>query len=308
MTIRKLHDIQAPGTTGTGGGKEYKTYSGTKIKSVQEIIERIERNIPLHMNPYNLGDMGETTELILLLINNIKSFPTHTPSSPPVPDKMTFKEMLTGLFDVSFLSSDELKTISDAGEMYANGCFKNAGVRPSGLVEKWQKQKDKFIKWKDSAHEQDRNDRAEMYYELETVTDLFLSDLKSQTVKEDWISVEEVVAERKRQIEVEKYDYKHDESYSHGELIGAAACYAVSALNKLGVKARVQIYKEAELDFLVNNGDRGDRRLQPAKWVDAWPWDKQYDKREKHDTRRSLVIAAALLIAELDTLPTPPNK
>lgn len=38
------------------------------------------------------------------------------------------------------------------------------------------------------------------------------------------------------------------------------------------------------------------------KWVDAWPWDKQYDKREKHDRIRRLVIAAALIVAEIERL------
>ena len=30
----------------------------------KELIEKIKKNITLHLNPYNLGDMGETTELI----------------------------------------------------------------------------------------------------------------------------------------------------------------------------------------------------------------------------------------------------
>lgn len=111
----------------------------------------------------------------------------------------------------------------------------------------------------------------------------------------------EIEEERKRQVEVEKWDYKHDEDYKNGELIGAAACYTANALEKSGHKARAQIYLEAESGFLSGNtGDRGDRQLRKAGWQDAWPWDEKWDKRERHDKRRSLVIAGALIAAELD--------
>jgi hypothetical protein len=117
--------------------------------------------------------------------------------------------------------------------------------------------------------------------------------------------IELIAEERQRQIEVEKWDYSHDEVYKNGEMVGAAACYAVNALNKQHGTgfARVEVHRPAESGFLSGNtGDRGDRRLQPAKWVDAWPWDKEWDKRHKHDKARSLVIAGALIAAELDRL------
>lgn len=115
--------------------------------------------------------------------------------------------------------------------------------------------------------------------------------------------IELIAEERQRQIDVEKWDYKHDEDYKNGELIGAAACYAANAINKDGVnKVRVQIHLPAEHGFLVNTGDRGDRKLRKAGWYDAWPWGNEWDKREKHDKHRSLVIAGALIAAELDRL------
>ena len=43
---------------------------------------------------------------------------------PPFPESMTFREMLTNLFNTDFLTESELTTICDAGEMYANGCLK----------------------------------------------------------------------------------------------------------------------------------------------------------------------------------------
>lgn len=86
--------------------------------------------------------------------------------------------------------------------------------------------------------------------------------------------VNDILAERERQVTVERYDDYHDGTYhdhGHGELAQAAACYAIPAT----------------------------ARKQPA-----WPstWLKRHDKRKRHSRRRQLVIAAALLIAELERL------
>lgn len=42
---------------------------------------------------------------------------------PPFPENMTFKEMLSGLFNLYFMTPEEQQTIFDSGEMYANGCL-----------------------------------------------------------------------------------------------------------------------------------------------------------------------------------------
>jgi len=86
--------------------------------------------------------------------------------------------------------------------------------------------------------------------------------------------VNDILAERERQVVVEHYDDYHDGTrydHGHGELAQAAACYAMPPT----------------------------ARKQPA-----WPstWLKRHDKRKQHDRRRQLVIAAALLIAELERL------
>jgi len=117
--------------------------------------------------------------------------------------------------------------------------------------------------------------------------------------------VELIAEERQRQIEVEKWDYNHDAAYKNGELVGAAGCYVANALNEDRSEpfARFQIIqrKESEFGYVVKTG----------KWIDGWPWDKEWDKRNKHDTLRSLVIAGALIAAEIDRLNSshqPENK
>jgi hypothetical protein len=124
--------------------------------------------------------------------------------------------------------------------------------------------------------------------------------------------IELIAEERQRQIEKEGWTNLHDsEDHNSMELAGAAGCYVANAINKhyeedsLGnwkEKARFQYKREPESNFFVNDGDRGDRKLHPGGWEDGWPWDAQWDKRKKHDKVRSLVIAGALIAAELDRL------
>lgn len=99
---------------------------------------------------------------------------------------------------------------------------------------------------------------------------------------------EQISIERKRQIDVEKYIVEKDvESYGNGQLMGAAGCYLSSAFNKL------------------TNSPKGVRFqvMNPiGVYTDAWPWDDKYDKRDKHDAVRQLVIAGALIAAEIDRL------
>lgn len=88
---------------------------------------------------------------------------------------------------------------------------------------------------------------------------------------------ERAVAERIRQKSVEGWTPEHDAEHDQGELAIAAACYA---LNKMPA------FKE----------------YWRADTVDWWPWHPDWDKRKKHDRERSLEIAAALIMAELDRI------
>ena len=42
--------------------------------------------------------------------------------------------------------------------------------------------------------------------------------------------------------------------------------------------------------------------VEMSEYVDAWPWEPQFDKRGKHSRIRCLTIAGALIAAEIDRL------
>lgn len=116
--------------------------------------------------------------------------------------------------------------------------------------------------------------------------------------------IELITQERTRQIEVEGFTDLKDEDYTAMQLSGAAGCYIASAQQKYfevythgnedGKYTRFQIYQDG---YWPRSG-----KYVRAKWVDGWPWSKEWDKRDKHNVRRSLVIAGALIAAELDRL------
>jgi hypothetical protein len=100
--------------------------------------------------------------------------------------------------------------------------------------------------------------------------------------------IELITDERKRQIEVEGWTPEHDRQHTRGELALVAALYATP------------------ITLVNSHGD------------DPWPWwDEQsyeghygpvpmkipaWDKRKKHSQLRKLVIAGALIAAEIDRL------
>lgn len=94
-----------------------------------------------------------------------------------------------------------------------------------------------------------------------------------------------IAKERKRQIEKEGFNSTHDAQHEGDELAWAAACYA----------APEPIFRLE--DYAV--GPRAG-----YTFADPWPewWDEEWDKREKHDRIRKLVIAGALIAAEIDRL------
>lgn len=89
-------------------------------------------------------------------------------------------------------------------------------------------------------------------------------------------AVQDVVAERRRQVEIEGWSPDHDDAHAGGELAKAAICYADPTYSLAGV------------------------------W---WPWERHWWKPKTR--RQNLVRAAALLVAEIDRLDriaSPPEK
>lgn len=80
----------------------------------------------------------------------------------------------------------------------------------------------------------------------------------------------DVLAERRRQVEVEGWTPEHDDEHTHGELAGAAACYAYGEM------------------------------IRPDTGAILWHWDEEWWKPS--DRRRELVKAGALILAEIDRL------
>jgi hypothetical protein len=87
--------------------------------------------------------------------------------------------------------------------------------------------------------------------------------------------LQEIAAERMRQIDEESWTPEHDDEHDDEALSKAAACYA------LGV---TRVYN--------HRGGRASASL--------WPWDMRWWK--PGDRRRDLVKAAALLVAEIERL------
>jgi hypothetical protein len=93
---------------------------------------------------------------------------------------------------------------------------------------------------------------------------------------QDWIrslskAALDVIAEHHRQVEVEGWTPEHDDMHTGGQLAQAAICYADPRNLQLGDA--------------------------PPSW---WPWSRSWWKPK--DSRRDLIKAAALIVAEIERL------
>lgn len=93
-----------------------------------------------------------------------------------------------------------------------------------------------------------------------------------------------IAVERARQKSVEGWTPEHDAQHAHGELSIAAACYALNCRKEDG--------------YPIHNY----AAVHDYECRDGWPWARWWDKRDKHDREKSLVIAGALIAAELDRI------
>lgn len=92
--------------------------------------------------------------------------------------------------------------------------------------------------------------------------------------------IDEIAAERHRQVEAEGWTPEHDDAHTKGEMAKAAACYAEWA----GKTAPVLV---------------GDVRSGGGKPLN-WPWSAAWWKPK--DRRRDLIRAAALIVAEIERI------
>lgn len=92
-------------------------------------------------------------------------------------------------------------------------------------------------------------------------------------------AIDEVIAERRRQVEEEGWSLVHDTNHDAGELCSAGAAYALNA-------------------GCILNPHNGTPIEDPTQC--GWPFDLSWWKPK--DPRRDLIRAAALIIAEVDRM------
>ena len=95
--------------------------------------------------------------------------------------------------------------------------------------------------------------------------------------------IEEIAAERRRQIEVEGFTAEHDDEHSLGEMALAAALYALPYEAKLGGEPLITQDDFIGLDTALSIGCKFDVKPIPNR-------------------RRRLVVATALIVAEIERI------
>lgn len=120
---------------------------------------------------------------------------------------------------------------------------------------------------------------------LKEGTDLYAAPVSASTEVTPKV-VQEIAAERKRQIEKEGWSIEHDDAHTDGSLARAAACYAAQASAMQRVKGDVSLATY--------------RSLEPMRAQFGWPWAPRWWKPK--DPRRDLIRAAALIVAEIERL------
>lgn len=97
--------------------------------------------------------------------------------------------------------------------------------------------------------------------------------------------VDEIAKERQRQVGKEGWTLEHDDEHTDGSLADAAACYA----------ATTRAFKAEEFAGVGYKPYTSYSELWPKSWADRW-------FRPKRARRRNLIVAAALIVAEIERL------
>ena len=100
-------------------------------------------------------------------------------------------------------------------------------------------------------------------------------------------AIEDVLAERRRQIEVEGFDAEHDNQNKEGELARASAAYALAASFQ-------DWYRPIGIQRYINLQDSLVRRLWPSRW--------EWELFKPTNRRRDLVKSVALGIAAIEQI------
>ena len=94
----------------------------------------------------------------------------------------------------------------------------------------------------------------------------------------------DVIMERNRQLDDERFSYKHDDAHTDGQIARAAAAYALSG--SVPLKMRGSFFSDVTMRIIR----------------DIWTWEWKWWKPSTTDPRRDLVKAGALIIAEIERL------
>lgn len=96
--------------------------------------------------------------------------------------------------------------------------------------------------------------------------------------------IDEIAAERRRQVEAEGWTAEHDDEHADGSLAKVAACYA----------GHSAAYCNVRLDVGMDAYRATEPSMWPGSWARKW-W-------KPKDPRRDLIRAAALIVAEIERL------
>ncbi len=100
-------------------------------------------------------------------------------------------------------------------------------------------------------------------------------------------AIDDIAAERRRQVEGEGWTIEHDDGHSDGELAQAAGCYA--------------LYSGGYRSFTMRFGSGGDAKT-PGVVPRGWPFGWAAESWKPSGARRDLVKAGALIVAEIERL------
>jgi hypothetical protein len=147
--------------------------------------------------------------------------------------------------------------------------------------------------WIERADDEEQGDRA-TYCELWTRRAWLLWRRARASTPVGSQAAQDVLAERKRQIEEEGWDVAHDDEHADNSMAHAAACYAAhDAMATQGRKAQVDVAIRGECPTWREKTIR-----VPMCWPSSWHSDWWKPK----DRRSDLIRAGALILAEIERL------